>query len=154
MTGLLYTFLLAINFTLRENVHLSIDTSRAILLSQAWEYGKSHICVNMGLLEPVCLFWHKIPSDWQLRLDIPPAATTHAWLVMKNISPSNWLHRRHTQKYAHTLSKDLWHRTYIRLINLILKVMAAWQLFCSGSMLDRWRPTMLLMRVSSYLLVY
>lgn len=52
----------------------------------------------MGLLEPVCLFWHKIPSDWQLRLDIPPAATTHAWLVMKNISSSSWLHTRHTKK--------------------------------------------------------
>lgn len=63
MTELLYTFLLAINFTLMENINLSINTSTAILLSQAWEYGKSHICVNMDLLEPVCLFWHKIPSD-------------------------------------------------------------------------------------------
>lgn len=107
----------------------------------------------MGLLEPVCLFWHKLPSDWQLRLDIPPAATTHAWLVMKNISSSSWLHTRHTKKYAHTLSKDLWHRSYIRLINLIWKVMATWQLFYSGSMLDQWRPTVLLMTVSSYFLV-
>lgn len=154
MTELLYSFLLAKNFTLLENIPLSINTSKAILLSQACEYGKSHICVNMGLLEPVCLFWHKIPSDWQLRLDIPPAATTHAWLVMRNISLSSWLHTRHTKKYAHTLSKDLWHGSYIRLINLILKVMATWQLFCSGSMLDRWRPTVLLMRASSYLLVF
>lgn len=141
-------------FYINGNVPLSLNTSEAIPPSQARDDGKSHICVNMGLLEPVCLFWHKIPSDWQLRLDIPPAATTHAWLVMKNISLSSWLHTRHTQKYAHMLSKDLWHRSYIRLINLILKVMATWQLFCSSSELDRCRPTVLLMRVSSYLLVF
>ena len=60
---LLCTILLSMNFTLMENVCLSVRASMAILLRQAWEFGKSHICVNTGLLEPVCLFWHKIPSD-------------------------------------------------------------------------------------------
>lgn len=113
MTRLLYMFLFAINFAWTENVHLSINTSKATLQGQAWEYGKSHICVNMGLLEPVCLFWHKIPSDWQLRLDIPPAATTHAWLVMKNISPSSWLHTRHTKKIcSHAEQRPMTHVLY------------------------------------------
>lgn len=68
----------------------------------------------MVLLGPVCLFWHKILSDWHLSLDIPPVATRHAWLVMKNSSPSSWLHTRHTKICSHT-EQDLWHRSYIRL---------------------------------------
>lgn len=66
------------------------------------------------LCGPVCLFWHKRPPDRQLRFDIPPAATRHGWLAMKNISPSSWLHTRHTEVCSHT-EQDLWHRSYIRL---------------------------------------
>lgn len=98
--------------------------------------GKTHFRANVVLLGSACMFWHKTLSDWRLRLDLPPVAARHGWLVIKNMSPSSWLHPCLHTRHTKICSHSLWHRPYIRLcgnessVNTIAHLSLGWWTFC------------------------